>query len=179
MKRQALILPLILTLATLLPMTALPADKTAPTAPASAAVAAADDPYRWLEDVQGERALAWVRARNAESRKVLAQQPRFEAMRDGFRQILDSRDKIPYFVRRGDALYNFWRDADHPRGLWRRTSLAEFRQAQPAWETVLDLDALAKAEAENWVWAGATPGPAPRKLPDQAVARRRRCQRGA
>ena len=156
MKRQALILPLILTLATLLPMTALPADKTAPTAPASAAVAAADDPYRWLEDVQGERALAWVRARNAESRKVLAQQPRFEAMRDGFRQILDSRDKIPYFVRRGDALYNFWRDADHPRGLWRRTSLAEFRQAQPAWETVLDLDALAKAEAENWVWAGAT-----------------------
>ena len=156
MKRQALILTLILTLATLLPMTALPADKTAPTAPASAGTAAADDPYRWLEDVQGERALAWVRARNAESRKVLAQQPRFEAMRDGFRQILDSRDKIPYFVRRGDALYNFWRDADHPRGLWRRTSLAEFRQAQPAWETVLDLDALAKAEAENWVWAGAT-----------------------
>ena len=156
MKRQALILTLILTLATLLPMTALPADKTAATAPASAGTAAADDPYRWLEDVQGERALAWVRARNAESRKVLAQQPRFEAMRDGFRQILDSRDKIPYFVRRGDALYNFWRDADHPRGLWRRTSLAEFRQAQPAWETVLDLDALAKAEAENWVWAGAT-----------------------
>ena len=146
---------LILTLATLLPMTALPADKPDAPNPASAATAE-DDPYLWLEDVQGERALAWVRARNAESRQVLTQHPRFAAMRDGFRQILDSRDKIPYFVRRGDALYNFWRDADHPRGLWRRTTLAEFRKPQPAWDTVLDLDALARAEGENWVWAGAT-----------------------
>ena len=154
---------LILTLATLLPMTALPADKPdtpTPTATPAASPAGsgthADDPYLWLEDVQGERALAWVRARNAESRQVLTQHPRFAAMRDGFRQILDSRDKIPYFVRRGDALYNFWRDADQPRGLWRRTTLAEFEKAQPAWDTVLDLDALAKAEGENWVWAGAT-----------------------
>ena len=154
---------LIPTLATLLPMTALPADKpdtATPTATPAASPADAgthaDDPYLWLEDVQGERALAWVRARNAESRQVLTQHPRFAAMRDGFRQILDSRDKIPYFVRRGDALYNFWRDADQPRGLWRRTTLAEFEKAQPAWDTVLDLDALAKAEGENWVWAGAT-----------------------
>ena len=146
---------LTLTLATLLPMTALPADKPDAPNPASAATAE-DDPYLWLEDVQGERALAWVRARNAESRQVLTQHPRFAAMRDGFRQILDSRDKIPFFVRRGDALYNFWRDADHPRGLWRRTTLAEFRKPQPAWDTVLDLDALAHAEGENWVWAGAT-----------------------
>jgi prolyl oligopeptidase len=77
-------------------------------------------------------------------------------MRDGFRTILDSRDKIPYVSRRGDALYNFWRDAEHPRGLWRRTTLAEYRNTAPAWETVIDLDALAKAEGENWVWAGAT-----------------------
>ena len=115
-----------------------------------------DDPYRWLEDVQGERALDWVRERNAQARQQLTQHPRFAAMRDGLLQILDSRDKIPYFVRRGDALYNFWRDADHPRGLWRRTTLAEFRKPQPAWDTVLDLDALARAEGENWVWAGAT-----------------------
>ncbi|NDG40701.1 MAG: S9 family peptidase, partial [Betaproteobacteria bacterium] len=133
------------------------------TLPADTAAQQIADPYRWLEEVQSERALAWVRERNAASRAVLEAQPRFAAMRDGFaamrdgfRAILDSRDKIPYVTRRGDALYNFWRDAEHPRGLWRRSTLAEYRQAAPAWETVIDLDALALAEGENWVWAGAT-----------------------
>jgi prolyl oligopeptidase len=146
---------LIAALTLLLPMTALPADQTA-TTPATAAAATADDPYLWLEEVQGERALAWVRERNTAARKVLEAQPRFAEMRDGFRAILDSRDKIPYVSRRGDALYNFWRDAEHPRGLWRRTTLAEYRLPAPAWETVIDLDALAKSEGENWVWAGAS-----------------------
>ncbi|OGB04118.1 MAG: prolyl oligopeptidase [Burkholderiales bacterium RIFCSPHIGHO2_12_FULL_69_20] len=114
------------------------------------------DPHLWLEEVQGERALAWVRERNAATRAVLQQHPRFATMRDGFRAILDSADKIPYVSRRGEALYNFWRDAQHPRGLWRRTTLASYRQPQPDWETVIDLDALAQAEDENWVWAGAT-----------------------
>ena len=133
-------------------MTALPA----PTAADLLATTARDtDPYAWLEEVQGERALAWVRERNAATRAVLEAQPRFASMRDSFRHILDSRDKIPYVSRRGDVFYNFWRDAEHPRGLWRRTTLAEYRLAEPAWETVLDLDALATAEGENWVWAGA------------------------
>ena len=114
------------------------------------------DPFLWLEDVHGERALSWVRERNALSRERLQAFPRFEAMREGFRAILDSREKIPDVQRRGDALYNLWRDADHPRGLWRRTTLASYRQADTAWETVIDLDALGKAEGENWVWAGAT-----------------------
>src|SRR3990167_1703171 len=114
------------------------------------------DPHLWLEEVQGERALAWVRERNAATRAVLQQHPRFATMRDGFRAILDSADKIPYVSRRGEALYNFWRDAQHPRGLWRRTTLASYSQPQPDWETVIDLDALAQAEDENWVWAGAT-----------------------
>jgi prolyl oligopeptidase len=117
---------------------------------------AADDPYLWLEDVLGERALAWVRERNAESEALLQAQPRFAETRDAIREVLDSREQIPYVARRGDYFYNFWRDATHPRGLWRRTSLAEYRQAQPAWETVLDVDALATAEGENWVWAGAS-----------------------
>ena len=137
----------------LTPMTALPA---APATATATPAAETDDPYRWLEDVQGERALAWVQARNAESRAALAAQPRFAAMRDGFRAILDSRDKIPAISRQGDDFYNFWRDADHPRGLWRRTTLADYRQPQPAWHTVIDLDALARDEGENWVWAGAT-----------------------
>ena len=129
-----------------LPRTAAP-DTAAPEA----------DPHLWLEDVQGERALAWVRARNADSRAVLEQHPRFADMRDRFQAILDSADKIPQVSRYGPALYNLWKDAQHQRGLWRRTTLASYRQPQPDWETVLDLDALAKAEGENWVWGGATP----------------------
>ena len=116
----------------------------------------ATDPWLWLEAVQGERALDWVRARNAESRTQLERHPRFAAMRDRFQAILDAADKIPQVSRRGDWLYNLWRDAAHPRGLWRRTTLTSFRTDQPDWETVLDLDALGQAEGENWVWGGAT-----------------------
>jgi prolyl oligopeptidase len=122
------------------------------------------DPYLWLEDVQGEAALAWVRERNAESEALLQAEPGFVATREAIRAVLDSREQIPYVARRGDAFYNFWRDAEHPRGLWRRCSLAEYRQATPAWDTVLDLDALARSEGENWVWAGARAfGPAYRR----------------
>ncbi len=113
-----------------------------------------DDPYLWLEDVQGERALAWVRERNAQARRALEAWPQFAATRARIREVLDSRERIPGVVRRGPWLYNFWQDADHPRGLWRRTTLAEYRQPQPAWDVLLDLDALGAAEHENWVWAG-------------------------
>jgi prolyl oligopeptidase len=130
----------------------------APTPPPS------DDPYLWLEEVQGEKALAWVRERNRESRAVLEKHPRFEAMRTRILEILDSKEKIPTVTRRGDFFYNLWQDAKNPRGLWRRTTLAEYRKPQPAWETVLDLDALGAAEKENWVWHGAAClGPAERK----------------
>jgi prolyl oligopeptidase len=117
---------------------------------------ATDDPHLWLEDVTGESALAWVRERNAETRRVLEAEPGFAATRDRIRAILDSKEKIPQVSRRGDFFYNLWQDESHPRGLWRRTTLAEFRKPSPAWETVLDLDALGKAEGENWVWAGAS-----------------------
>ncbi len=113
------------------------------------------DPYLWLEDVTGERALAWVRERNAESEGLLSKQPGFEALRTSIREVLDSKAQIPYVTRRGDWLYNFWRDGTNPRGLWRRTTLAEFRKPQPAWDLVIDVDALGKAEGENWVWSGA------------------------
>jgi prolyl oligopeptidase len=113
------------------------------------------DPYLWLEDVQGERALAWVRERNAITEAQLMARPGFEARRTAIREVLDSRAQIPTVSRRGEHLYNLWRDATNPRGLWRRTTLAEYRKAEPAWETVLDLDALGKAEGENWVWGGA------------------------
>ena len=117
---------------------------------------AAPDPYLWLEEVQGERALAWVRARNAEARAQLEAHPRFASMRERFLEILNSRERIPYVTRQGEWLYNLWQDDKNKRGLWRRTTLAEYRKREPAWQTVLDLDALAAAETENWVWSGAT-----------------------
>ena len=119
------------------------------------AVNTAADPYLWLEEVQGERAMAWVRERNRDSEAALMTRPGFEERRLRIREVLDSRDQIPYVSRQGAWFYNLWRDASNPRGLWRRTTLDEYRKATPAWETVLDLDALAKAENENWVWAGA------------------------
>jgi prolyl oligopeptidase len=115
-----------------------------------------DDPHRWLEDVTGEKALAWVRERNAESEKALTGGDAFPALERRILSILDSKERIPFVSKIGDHVYNFWRDAANPKGAWRRTTLAEYRTADPAWETVLDVDALAKAEGENWVWHGAT-----------------------
>ncbi|HET9118630.1 MAG TPA: S9 family peptidase, partial [Pseudonocardiaceae bacterium] len=114
-----------------------------------------DDPYRWLEEVTDERALSWVRERNADAVAELTSGPRFEALRTEIREVLDSTDRIPYITRRGEYRYNFWRDREHPRGLWRRTTLAEYAKEQPDWETLLDIDALAHEEDENWVYQGA------------------------
>jgi prolyl oligopeptidase len=111
-----------------------------------------EDPYLWLEDVQGESALAWVRERNAQSQTVLTSRPEYASIRAQMLEVLNARDRIPYVTRRGDWLYNFWQDETHPRGLWRRTTLEEYRKPQPQWSVLLDLDALAQAEGENWVW---------------------------
>jgi prolyl oligopeptidase len=115
----------------------------------------ADDPYRWLEEVTGERALSWVRERNAETVAELTGGTRFDTLRAEIREVLDSTDRIPYITRRGGYRYNFWRDREHPRGLWRRTTLAEYRTERPGWEILLDVDALARDEDENWVFHGA------------------------
>ncbi len=112
------------------------------------------DPHQWLEDVAGEKSLAWVKAQNAVSRAMLEQQPGFEALRGQVLDILNSKARIPYINKMGAYYYNFWRDAEHPRGVWRRTTLASYRTAEPEWETVLDLDSLAKSENENWVFKG-------------------------
>jgi prolyl oligopeptidase len=114
-----------------------------------------DDPYLWLEDVDGERALEWARARSGEVCGAYAVGDGFRRARDGVREVLDAEGRVPSVTRRGEHLYDFWRDAAHPRGLWRRTTLEEFRGEDPAWEVLLDLDALAADEGENWVWSGA------------------------
>ncbi len=115
---------------------------------------AQDDPFLWLEDIDGEKALAWARERNAESTGLLEAAPGFEPLRERLLSIYQSKEKIPYVTARGDHLYNFWQDETHVRGLWRRTTPESFRTPEPEWETVLDLDALADKEGENWVWKG-------------------------
>lgn len=113
------------------------------------------DPYLWLEEVQGERALNWARERNAQSQATLEAVPGFATTKAKLLEVLNNKAQIPYITRRGAYVENFWRDAANLRGLWRRTTLEEYRKVEPKWETLIDLDALAAAEKENWVWTGA------------------------
>ncbi len=114
-----------------------------------------EDPYLWLEEVEGEQALDWVRERNRQSTKVLQSDPAFRTLESDLLAILDSDERIPAVSKRGDFLYNLWRDARNPQGLWRRTTMAEYRKARPEWQLLLDIDALGKEEGVNWVWSGA------------------------
>ncbi|KRE96639.1 prolyl oligopeptidase [Frateuria sp. Soil773] len=123
------------------------------TAPAGAQ--ATEDPNLWLEDIDGAKQLAWVRQNNAATVEKYTQNAAFRQLDARILEVLDSDARIPMVSKIGDHFYNLWRDKQHPRGLWRRTTLAEYRKAQPAWETVIDLDALGKAENVNWVWHGA------------------------
>jgi len=115
-----------------------------------------DDPYLWLENVEGEDALAWVEQHNARTTDILEAVPGFDDVRERVLSILNSEDRIPTPSIMGDHVYNFWQDAAHERGIWRRTSMVEYASGNPAWETVLDLDALGAEEGENWVWKGAS-----------------------
>ncbi len=113
------------------------------------------DPHLWLEDVVGEDALRWVRDRNARAEGELDVEGEVTALAADLKAILDSPASIPSVKQRGDYLYNFWTDADHPRGLWRRTTCASFRTEEPKWEVLIDVDALNAAEGQDWVWHGA------------------------
>jgi prolyl oligopeptidase len=122
----------------------------------TATEAPADDPRLWLEEVEGDDALAWVRERNAQTTSTLAATEEFASTQAALRAVLDSDAKIPDVSQVGDHLYNFWKDSEHVRGLWRRTTLESYRTTEPEWETVLDVDALGEAEGESWVWHGAS-----------------------
>ena len=111
------------------------------------------DPYLWLEDVEGDAALAWVEAQNEVTLAAL-QDEVFQADRAALSAIYNAPTQLPLIGKRGPFLYNFWRDREHRRGIWRRTTLDSYRTEDPAWETVLDVDALATAENQDWVWQG-------------------------
>jgi prolyl oligopeptidase len=120
---------------------------------ATICVAADEDPYLWMEEVESEKALAWAKERSEADMAVIEAVPEFADIHAQLLEIYNSKDRIPVPEVRGAWIYNFWQDADHVRGVWRRTFLSEFVKEKPAWETVLDLDALAEAEGENWVWS--------------------------
>jgi prolyl oligopeptidase len=125
-------------------------------AAAAQAQAVSDDPYLWLEEVSSPRAMEWVNAHNAQAQAVLESDPRYPAYYDEALAIAQAKDRIPYGRFLNGQIYNFWQDADHVRGILRRTSLADYQAAEPKWETVLDLDSLAAAEKANWVYKGMT-----------------------
>ncbi len=112
------------------------------------------DPFLWLEDISGEDALAWVRRHNEPTLTELGGD-RFEQLRAEALAVLDTDARIPYVRRRGEYLYNFWRDAANPRGLWRRTTLDSYRTESPDWDVIIDVDDLSRQDGESWVWAGA------------------------
>jgi prolyl oligopeptidase len=118
-----------------------------------------DDPYLWLEEIEGERALAFVEQQN---KRTLARfgNAGFARDRDTLADIYDRPDNIPFVTRLGPHLYNLWKDANNPRGIWRRTTLEEFRKAEPKWDVILDIDKLAAEENEDWIltWVWVLPG---------------------
>ena len=120
-------------------------------------------PLAWLEDVHGAPAQDWVAGQNRRSLGVLKADPRYQRLYDGVLALLDAGDRIAYGRPRGAHVYNFWQDGANPKGLWRRTSIAAYRGGAPHWEVLLDVDALAAAEDENWVFKGADCAPGGRR----------------
>ncbi|GGY46382.1 prolyl oligopeptidase family serine peptidase [Parvularcula lutaonensis] len=115
-----------------------------------------EDPFLWLEEVEGERALDWVRAQNERSLAILEAHPAYDAMLAEAKAILTSDERVPGVSLRGGYAYNFWQDADHVRGLWRRMPQDAYLKGETEWEILMDLDKVAEDEGENWVYSGSS-----------------------
>lgn len=114
-----------------------------------------DDPYLWLEEISSPEVLKWVNDRNAESGANIDTSPDFKTLELRLLEIMDSKEKIPYVILHGDYYYNLWQDDQNPRGLWRRTTWAEYEKSNPKWDVVLDIDALNAIENTTWTFQGA------------------------
>ena len=117
------------------------------------------DPYAWLEDIHGAKPLAWVKEQNRKSLAVLKADPRYQKNYNSILQVLDAPDRIPTGSLDHGFVYNFWQDAKNPKGVWRRATVVDYANPSPHWDVLLDVDALAKAEKENWVFEGAECAP--------------------
>ncbi len=120
------------------------------------AMTAEDDPFLWLEEIESDRALDWAREQNERSTEFLESHPHFQAIHERNLEILTADDRIAFPSLMGGQIYNFWRDANHVRGIWRVTSREGYRDERPDWDVIIDVDALAEKEEENWVWGGAS-----------------------
>ena len=117
---------------------------------------AQEDPYFWLEEVDGDKAMDWVKTENASTAERLTNSPLFDELYAQAKTVLNSSSRIANVNQVGDWLYNFWRDETNPRGVYRRTTLKQFASDSPDWEVVIDIDALNKKENKQWVlrvWA--------------------------
>lgn len=112
------------------------------------------DDFLWLEEIEGEDALAWVAEQNERTVAEFFDDDAQETA-DAIRGALDSEDRIPGVSKLGDHYYNFWRDREHPKGLWRRTTWESYTTEEPEWDVLLDVDALAAADGIEWVFHGA------------------------
>jgi prolyl oligopeptidase len=141
--------------------------------PASPAIEQVDK-YLWLEDVHGERSIAWVKEQNARTAEVLQKDPRFADLNAAALKIYESPDRLPMPLLKAGTIYNLWQDAEHVRGIFRRTSLADYLTARPHWKTLIDYDQLAR-QAGVGRQRLELPVPGHRCLPGIALSRRRRC----
>ena len=114
-----------------------------------------DDKYLWLEDIEGEKALTWVKKHNETTVQQLKANPSFRMLENELKEILVAKDRIPYPQLFNKQVYNFWQDEKHVKGIWRRSSLKSYGSKETVWQTVIDLDELSKKEKINWVWKGA------------------------
>lgn len=110
------------------------------------------DPYLWLEEVMDENALNWVKEQNKRTSDLLEGTESFEELENGLLDILNSKERIPYVKKCGLYYYNFWKDDENPRGIWKRTTFEEYKKGQAKWEIILDIDKLGKEEGVSWVW---------------------------
>jgi len=123
-------------------------------APALGAELEQKDPYLWLEDVHGDKALGWVAEQNATSAKALKADPRYQSNYNQILEVMDAQDRIPFGALKQTFVFNVWQDGANPKGLWRRTTIAEHQSTNPKWETLLDVDQLSKDEGISWVFKG-------------------------
>ena len=119
-------------------------------------ITAQEDKYQWLEEVDGEKALEFVNAQNDVTLEELSTENEYQAIFDRSLEIYNSTERIAYPTIRGKNVYNFWKDKNHVRGIWRRCSLDSYKSGNPAWETLLDIDELSKKDDIKWVYKGST-----------------------
>lgn len=126
------------------------------TASVTCTYAQTEDPYQWLEEVDGEKAIAFVKEQNKKTQTKLKGEPLYQNIYNKSLEVRNATDRIAHPTIYGDYMYNFWQDKTNPRGIWRRSPKAAYLAGNPVWETLLDIDKMSETDKEKWVYKGAT-----------------------